>query len=107
MLKGWKNPICLLLNVHGIKDVTQTDTHTSEPLVPQPTDPLIEIAIEISENIQAPGTGQIPGEVMTVSSKTHILILFVARKNCLSSGKSIIVPIRMRKVTYYHTVHNL
>jgi len=44
---------------------------------------------------------------MTVSSKTHILILFVAWKNCLSSGKSIIVPICMRKVTYYHTVHNL
>lgn len=95
------------MNVYGIKDAMQTDSHTSEPLVPQPTDPQIETATEISETIQAPGIGQIPGEVITVSSKTHILILFVARKNCLSSGKSIIVPICMRKVTYYHTVHNL
>jgi len=96
------NPICLLLNVHGIKDVMQTDLHTSEPLEPR-----TDSATEISENIQAPGIGQIPGEVMIVSSKAHILILFVARKNCLSSGKSIIVPICMRKVIYYHTVHNL
>jgi len=43
----------------------QTDSHTSEPLVPQPTDPQIETATEISENIRAPGIGQVPREVMT------------------------------------------
>ena len=58
--------------------------------------PQIETATEISEYIQAPGIGQIPGEVIQsdpVSSQTHILILFGVRKNCLSSGKS----------TYYYT----
>ena len=59
ILKRWKKPICLLLNVHRSKDATQTDSHTSEPLVPQPTDPQIETATEISENIRAPGIGQI------------------------------------------------
>lgn len=64
-MKRWKNPICLLLNVYGIQDAMQTDSHTSEPLVSQPTDPQIETATEISENIRASGIGQIPGEVMT------------------------------------------
>jgi hypothetical protein len=43
----------------------QTNSHTSEPLVPQPTDLQIKTATEISENIRAPGIGQIPRKVMT------------------------------------------
>jgi hypothetical protein len=74
----------------------QTDSHTSEPLVPQTTDPQIEIATEISENIQAPGIGQIPGEVMTVSSKTHIQILFVARTASAVESPLLYLSVRER-----------
>jgi hypothetical protein len=34
------------LNVHGVKDVRQTEIHTAEPLVPEPTASEVEMAIE-------------------------------------------------------------
>jgi hypothetical protein len=36
-LNIWKNYICQLLKVHGVNDVRQTETHTPEPLVPEPS----------------------------------------------------------------------
>jgi hypothetical protein len=37
LLKVWENYFGQLLNVHGINDVRQTEMHTAEPLVPQPS----------------------------------------------------------------------
>jgi hypothetical protein len=34
------------LNVHGVNDVRQTEIHTAEPLVPEPSDSEVEMAIE-------------------------------------------------------------
>jgi hypothetical protein len=45
ILNRWKNYFCQLLNVHGIKDVRQTEIHASEPLVPEPSFFEAEIAI--------------------------------------------------------------
>jgi hypothetical protein len=46
MLNSWKNYICQLLNVHGINDVRQTEMHSAEPLVPEPSCFEAEDAIE-------------------------------------------------------------
>jgi hypothetical protein len=47
ILNRWKNYFCQLINVHGVNDVRQTEIHTVEPLVPEPSSFEVEIAIEI------------------------------------------------------------
>jgi len=41
-----RNYFSQLLNVHGINNVRQTDIHTAEPLVPEPSAFEFEMAIE-------------------------------------------------------------
>jgi hypothetical protein len=41
----WKNYFCQLLNVHGAGGVRQTEMHTAEPLVPQPSAADFSVAI--------------------------------------------------------------
>jgi hypothetical protein len=36
----------LLFNVHGVKDVGQTEMHTAEPLVPEPSASEVELVID-------------------------------------------------------------
>jgi hypothetical protein len=35
ILARWRNHLSLLLNVHGVSDVRQTEIQTAEPLVPE------------------------------------------------------------------------
>jgi hypothetical protein len=37
ILTRWRNYFSQLLNVHGDNDVKQTEIHTAEPLVPEPS----------------------------------------------------------------------
>jgi len=37
------------LNVHGVNDVGQTEIHTAEPIVPEPSASDVELAIEKPE----------------------------------------------------------
>jgi hypothetical protein len=37
ILARWRNNFSQLLNVHGVNDVTQTESHTAEPLVHEPS----------------------------------------------------------------------
>jgi hypothetical protein len=46
ILNRWKNYFCQLLNVHGVNDIRQTEIHTAEPLVPEPSSSEVEIAVE-------------------------------------------------------------
>ena len=46
ILARWRNHISLLPNVHGVTDVRQTEIHTAEHLVPEPSAFEIELAIE-------------------------------------------------------------
>ena len=41
----WRNYFSQLFNVHGVKDVGQAETHTAEPLVPEPSAFEAELAI--------------------------------------------------------------
>ena len=46
ILARWKNHFSRLLNIHGVNDVRQTELHTAEPLVPEPSASEAELAIE-------------------------------------------------------------
>jgi len=46
ILATWRNNFCQLLNVHEVNDVSHTEIHTAEPLVPEPSAFEVEMAIE-------------------------------------------------------------
>jgi len=47
------------LNVHGVSDIRQTEIHTAEPLVHEPSSFECEIAIEKLKRHKSPGTDEI------------------------------------------------
>ena len=42
----WRKYFSQLFNVHGVKNVGQGEIHTAEPLVPDPSAPEVELAID-------------------------------------------------------------
>jgi hypothetical protein len=46
ILARWKKHFSQLLNVHGVNDVRQTEIHTAQPVVPELSAFLVEMAIE-------------------------------------------------------------
>jgi hypothetical protein len=94
ILARWRNNFSQLLNVHGVNDVRQTEIHTAEPLVPEPSAFQVEMAIEKLKRHKSPGVDQIPAELIKAESRkfrseTHKLINSIWNKdNCLSSGRS-------------------
>ena len=55
ILARWRNHFSLLLNIHGVNDVRQTELHTAEPLVPEPSAFDIELATEKLKSHISPG----------------------------------------------------
>jgi hypothetical protein len=45
-LARWRNYFSQILNLHGVNDVRQTEIHTAEPLVTEPSASKVELAIE-------------------------------------------------------------
>jgi hypothetical protein len=64
ILNRWKNYFSQLLNVHNVIDVRQTEIHTAEPLVPDPSPLVVEIAIAELKKCKSPGSDQIPAELI-------------------------------------------
>jgi hypothetical protein len=100
ILNRWKNYFCQLLNVHGVNDVRQTEIHTAEPLVPEPSSSEVEIAVEKLKRYNSPGIDQIPAELIqaggnTLHSEIHKLINFIWNKEELPEQwkESVIVPV--------------
>jgi len=56
ILPRWRNYFSQLLNIHGVSDGRQTEIHTVEPLVPEPSAVEIELAIEKLKSHKSPGT---------------------------------------------------
>ena len=50
ILDRWRNPFSQLFSVHGVNDISQTEIHTAEPLVPEPSAFEVEMAIEKLKN---------------------------------------------------------
>jgi hypothetical protein len=100
ILNRWKNYFCQLLNAHGVNDVRQTEIHTAEPLLPEPSSSEVEIAIEKLKRYESPGMDQIPAELIqargnTLRSEIHTLINCIWNKKELSDQwkETIVVPI--------------
>jgi hypothetical protein len=93
----WKNCISQLLNVHRVSDIRQIEIHTAELLVPDPSPFEVEIAIEMLEEYKLSDSGQILAELIQAGGETYSLrfvnssILFTVRKNCLISGRSLLL----------------
>ena len=56
ILARWRNYFSQMLNVHGVNDVRQTEIHTAEPLVPEPSASKFELAIEKLKSHKSPAT---------------------------------------------------
>jgi hypothetical protein len=84
---------------HGVNYVRQTEKHTAEPLVPEPSTFEVEMATEKLKRHKSPGIDQIPAEFVKEGGRTIgleqfslrsviLLILFRIRRNCLRIGRS-------------------
>jgi len=69
-LARWRNHFSQLLNVHGVNDVRQKETHTAEPQVPEPSASDFELAIEKLKSYNSPGIDQIPAELIKAGGRT-------------------------------------
>ena len=56
--------------MHGVHDVRQTETHTAEPLVPEPSAFEVELAVEKLKSHKSPGIDQIPAEPIKEGGRT-------------------------------------
>jgi hypothetical protein len=56
------------LNVHGVNDVRQTEMHTAEPLVSEPSSFEVEITIEKLKRYKLPSMGKILAELIQAGS---------------------------------------
>ena len=96
----WRNYFSQTLKVHGVNDVRQTEIHTAEPIVPEPSAAEVELAIKKLKSNKSPGIDQIPAELIRPRGKTvrfmNLLFPFGMRKNCRRTEEwkeSIIVPV--------------
>jgi hypothetical protein len=64
ILNRWRNYFSLLLNVHNVSDVRQTEVHKAEPLVPGHSRLEVEIVIAKLKKYKSPGSDQIPAELI-------------------------------------------
>jgi hypothetical protein len=94
-LNRWKKYFSQLLNAHNVSDVRQIEVHTAEPLVPGPS--RLEVAIAELKKYKWTCSDEIPAELIQVGGETLLsaiqnsLILFGLRKNCLISGRSLLL----------------
>jgi hypothetical protein len=100
ILTRWRNYFSQLLNVHGNNDVKQTEIHTAERLVPEPSAFEVEKAIEKLKRYKSLGIDQIPAELIKAGGSKicpaiHKLINSIWNKEDLPEQwkVSIIVPI--------------
>ena len=103
--------ISQLLNVHGVSNAKQTETHTEEPLVLETNAFEVEMANEKLKGHISQGSDQIPAELIKaggrkICSEIHKLITSMLNKEKLEEWKeSIIVPIYKKGVVIIEAYH--
>jgi hypothetical protein len=100
ILNRWKNYFCKLLNVHGTGGVKQTEVHTAEPFVPEPSASEVEVTGGKLKRYKSPGVDHIPAELIKAGGETlrleiHKLIKLIWNKEELPHQwkESIVVPV--------------
>ena len=73
IVDSWRIYFSQLFNVHGVKNVGQTEIHTAEPLVPDPSASEVELAIDKLKSHKSPGIDQIPAELIKVGGLNIVL----------------------------------
>ena len=110
ILARWRNHFSQLLNIHGVNDVRQTEIHTAEPLLPEPSAFEVALAIEKQKSHKSPGIDQIPAELIKAGGRTicyeiHKIIISIWNKeNCLRSGRSRSLYLSIRKAIKQVTI---
>jgi hypothetical protein len=104
ILNRWKNYFCQMLNVHGVGGVRQTEMHTAEHLLPEPSAAEVKVAIGKLKRYKSPGVDQSPGELIqaggeTLCSEIHKLMKLIWHKEELSHQwkESIVVHLHHEK----------
>ena len=69
----WRKYFSKLFKVLGGKDVGQTEIHTAEPLVPEPSATEVELAINKLKSHKSPCIDQIPAELIKARVRTICL----------------------------------
>jgi hypothetical protein len=72
-----KNYFCQLLNVQGPGNIRQTEIHTAEPFVPEPSAAEVEVAIRKLKKYKAPGCDQIPAELIRAWGRGHCILKYI------------------------------
>jgi hypothetical protein len=103
ILNRWKNYFCQLLNPRGTGDVRQTEMHTAEPFLPQPSASEAEVVTGKLKTYKPLGVDQIPAELFqargeTLRSEIHKLIKLIWNKEQLPHQwkESTVVPIHKK-----------
>ena len=60
----WSNYFSQVLHVYGVKDVRQTEIHTAEPLLADPSAFEVELAIGTLKSYKSLGIDQIPAALI-------------------------------------------
>jgi hypothetical protein len=96
-LAKWSNHFSQLLNIYGVR---QTEIHTAEPIVPEPSAFEFEMAFEKLKGHKSPGTDHIPVEwlkqwIEQIAFRSINFINSIWNKEEFPEewGESIIVPI--------------
>jgi len=61
IMAKWRKRFSQLFKVHGVNYVRQTEIHTTEPLMPEPSVFEVELAIEKLKSHKSPAIDHIPG----------------------------------------------
>jgi hypothetical protein len=91
--------------VQNVSDVRQIEEHTAEPLVPGTSRLEVEIAITKFKKHKSSDSDQIPAELIQGGGEIllfaihKLLILFGITKNCLISGRSLLLYQFAKRVT--------
>ena len=81
----WRNHLSQLFKVLGFKDIRQTELHTAEPLVPEPTAFEFKLAIAELKSYKSPDIDHITTELIkavggTIHPEIHKLIISIWNK---------------------------
>jgi hypothetical protein len=76
-INRWKNYLCQLLNVQGPGGIRQTEIHTEELFVPEPSAAEVEGAIRRMKRYKAQGSDQIPAELILAGGWGHCILRYI------------------------------
>jgi hypothetical protein len=95
----------MLLNVHSASNVRQIKVHITEPSVPGASLLEVKIAIAKLKECKSLDSDQIPAELIEAGGKTLLSAIqkldnfFEVRKNCLISGRGLLLCQFIKRVT--------